>query len=172
MQGRVAFGLVVAMLVATAATAEERRQLQAHEHGHSALDIALEGGRVVMELAAPGADIVGFEHEATTEVEQAAIAAAKAALAEPLALFILPPAAGCKVAEAAIELDTAEGHAGFHADYTLNCANPAALGSINFAFFDRFPNAQVIKVRLASEHGQASWEVERAAPHLALDEVG
>lgn len=172
MRGRLALGLALVALVAATATAEERRQLEAHEHGHSSLDIAIECNRVAMELRAPGADIVGFERPAATEAERTAVAAAKAALAEPLALFALSPVAGCKVAEATVELDTGKGHTGFHAAYTLDCADPAALGAIDFAYFERFPNAQAVEVRLISERGQAIWEVERAAPRLALGELG
>ena len=42
--------------------AEETRQLDAHEHGVGALNIAFDQGRVAIEFHAPGADIVGFEY--------------------------------------------------------------------------------------------------------------
>jgi hypothetical protein len=85
---------------------EEHRELGAHEHGHGTLNIAVEDSRVAMELEVPGMDIVGFEHEATTEDQKAALKKAKAELARPLDLFKLSAAAGCSVKEAKVELET------------------------------------------------------------------
>ena len=56
---------LMAALGATAQAAE-RRELGAHEHGHSKLNLAVEGTLVVMEIAAPGLDVLGFEHPAET----------------------------------------------------------------------------------------------------------
>jgi hypothetical protein len=179
----VAFALAAA-LTATAALAEERRELGAHEHGHSTLAIAVEGTRMTMELAAPGADIVGFEHAAGTDEQRAVVEQAETALADPLSLFVPSSAAGCRVAAAAAELETdhaeehageagaeheAAGHTEFHAAYTLDCAAPAELVSVTFAFFERFPAAEEVEVTLLTERGQAVYEVTRTAPRLVLD---
>ena len=76
----------VAALMCAPAFAETR-ELDAHEHGHGAFNIAFEGDKVLMELEAPGADIVGFEHAATSAEDRAAVDAAIADLAKPLQLF-------------------------------------------------------------------------------------
>ena len=86
------------------AAEESRRDLAAHEHGRGALAIAVENNAVWMELEAPGADIVGFEHAAESEADKAAVEAAKQALSRPLALFTLPEGAGCAVADARVAL--------------------------------------------------------------------
>ena len=65
------------ILISSAVTAEETRQLGAHEHGHGTLNIAIEGTTVSMELEVPGSDIVGFEHVAATPEQKAAYASAK-----------------------------------------------------------------------------------------------
>lgn len=93
------------LALATPALAEETRQLDAHVHGVGELNIAIEGETVAMELHVPGADIVGFEHAAESEEDQAKVAAALETLTSPLALFALPEAAGCAVTEAAAELE-------------------------------------------------------------------
>jgi hypothetical protein len=184
--------LVVGVMMAVAASvqATERRELGAHEHGHSKLNLAVEGTRVAMEIAAPGLDVLGFEHPPETEAEKAAVEAGKAALAEPLALFVLPQAAGCRVIEAAVVLEQEEaGHAGeehageaahaeeghgeelhseFGGRYMLDCADPGALTDITFAWFDRFPNAKEVEVTLVTAKGQTSFEVERGDPPLAI----
>jgi hypothetical protein len=167
MRGGVVLGLAAA-LGAGAATAAERRELGAHVHGRSTLAVAVEGTRVTMELVAPGMDIVGFEHAAGTDEQRAAVERAKAALADPLALFVLPPASGCGTAEATVGLEAGESHAEFYAEYALDCANPAELGSITFVFFEHFPAAEEVEVTLVTERRQTTYEVTRATPRLVL----
>ena len=89
--------ILTAITTVPALAGDERRQLGAHEHGHGRLNIAVEGGSVAMELIAPAADIVGFEHEPKTDEQRTAIEQAKGTLADPLALFVLPPSAGCRL---------------------------------------------------------------------------
>ena len=91
-------------------TTAARRELGAHEHGASALDVAIEGGRVEMRLESPAMDVVGFEHEPSTDAQRAAIEEARATLAEPMALFAPPEAAGCEVAEASVKHVFEGGH--------------------------------------------------------------
>ena len=86
-----------------ARAADEHRELGPHVHGHGKLNIAVENKRVSMELEVPGMDIVGFEHDASTDDQKAAVEKAKAQLAQPLAVFKLPAAAGCTVADAKVE---------------------------------------------------------------------
>ncbi|MEM7544138.1 MAG: DUF2796 domain-containing protein [Pseudomonadota bacterium] len=106
-----AFSLTV--LAAVAAHAESR-ELDAHQHGHGTLNIAVEGATVAMELEAPGADIVGFEHPAETAEDRALIDAAIAQLAKPLELFTIPEAAGCTVTTANVALIGEENHEDAH----------------------------------------------------------
>ena len=148
-------------LVATfgaTANAAERRELGAHEHGHSKLNLAVEGTRVAMEIAAPGLDVLGFEHPAATGEEKAAVETGKATLGEPLGLFVLPAAAGCRVVEAAVELlqeehegeehgeaengDDAALHNEFQGSYTLDCADPGALTEHHLRLVRPVPQCQ------------------------------
>lgn len=96
---------VIALLAAFPAFAETTREMDAHEHGVGVLNIAIDGTTVAMEFEAPGADIVGFEYEAKSDADLAAIDAAVGTLAAPLDLFVMSDAAGCSVdmAEAALE---------------------------------------------------------------------
>lgn len=188
--------LIISFLVPTAVFAQQTRELGAHEHGHSALNIAIEGTQVIMELEAPGADIVGFEYAAKTAQDRAKLDAAIAGLSKPLSLFVLPAAAGCTVTAASAGLidgsehgnedghDSAEkahdhdhdGHAAeegadhteFHAEYLLTCTDPSAIDRIEFAFFETFPNAQEVEVQMISDKGSQGFEVGREAPVLDL----
>lgn len=171
------------ILSTTSAIAEDTRQLDTHEHGVGALNVALEGTTVAMEFHAPGADIVGFEYEAKSADDRAAIDAAVATLARPLDLFVLPADAACSVTRATAELEKEEGaddhdahddhpeeasHAEFHADYMLTCANPAALTEITFAYFEVFENAVEVEVQVITSAGAQAFEVERDNPTLDL----
>jgi hypothetical protein len=173
-----------------AIAAEEHRQAGAHEHGHGTLDVAIEGKRVSMTLAVPGADIVGFEHEATTQEQKEKVAKAKKILADALAVFAFPAAAGCKLTEAKIEVGAEEHehkdehkkdaggkaeeehHSEFHAEYALSCDVPEKLTGIEFKYFELFPDAEELDVNVASENGQTKYEVTREKPSLKLGEVG
>lgn len=185
--------VALATLTASAAFADETRQLDAHEHGVGQLDIAFDGTQIAMELHAPGADIVGFEYAATSAEDRSKVDAAVATLARPLDLFTLPANAGCSVVQASAELEHEEahndndhddeheekghedkdhakeaGHTEFHAKYLLTCADPAAASLITFAYFDAFPNALELEVQLISDKGANAFEVERDAPSLDL----
>ncbi len=196
--------LSLAILAAGAAHSQSR-ELDAHQHGHGTLNIAVEGASVAMELEVPGADIVGFEHPAETAEDRALVDAAIAQLAKPLELFVIPAAAGCTVTTANVELmgeddheedhedehddkdehaedhkdeddhkdehaDEAgeEGHNEFHAEYALTCADPTAIDAIEFAYFERFPNAAELDIQLISDKGAKGFEVERDEPRLSL----
>lgn len=103
-------GLIWSSVASMALAEESKRELGAHEHGHSAINIAIEGDRVEMEMIAPGADVVGFEHVATSEADKAAIEQAEVTLGEPLALFGFADAAGCVVENVAVEIEGEERH--------------------------------------------------------------
>jgi hypothetical protein len=61
-----------------------------------------------------------------------------------------------------------ESHTEFHAEYAITCDSPGDLGTIDFAFFERFPDAQEIELTLITESGQTRYEVERDAPRIDL----
>lgn len=181
--------LLLAVFATTPAFADETRQLGAHEHGVGHLNIAFDGTQIAIELEAPGADIVGFEHAAESAEDRAAVEDAVARLARPLDLFIMPEAAACSVVQANAELESEAAHdehahddqahdehdhaakathSEFHAEYLLTCADPSAAASITFAYFDAFPNALELEVQVVTEQGATAFEVGRDAPTLDL----
>jgi hypothetical protein len=173
---------------AFSASAEEpHRQLGAHVHGHGRLNIAMEGKKLTMELEVPGADIVGFENEPSTPEQRAAIAEAKAKLANGLALFVPPAEARCELEEVRVSTEAEyedehshhEGAAGdkegeehrhseFHVTYTAGCRALPKLTSLTFEYFKVFPGAQELDIAVISPKGQSSFEVKRDKPNLDL----
>jgi len=176
--------------IAFPAYAEEHRQLGAHVHGHGHLNIAIEDKTVSIELEVPGADIVGFEHEASTPEQKAALEKAKAKLADGLSLFTPTAAANCTQKSAKISVEAEHGdehehpaeggkapakeeeedhhHSEVHAEYAFECASPARLASMTFDYFKAFPNAQELDISVISPKGQSSAEVKRDKPYLDL----
>ena len=174
------------------AIAEEHRELGPHEHGVGRLNIAVEGKRVSMELEVPGADIVGFEQEASTEEQKAAVSKAKNTLKGALKVFELPAEAKCRLAEAKVAIDAedhdhdAAGHEGakheggeeeghhseFHATYAIDCTAPEKLTGIQFRYFELFAGARKLDINLVTEKGQNHYEVTRESPKLEFGEIG
>ena len=194
----IAIGVAISLMTFIHAAEAEQRQLGAHEHGHGKLNIAVEDKRVQMELEVPGADIVGFEHMATTPEEKAQVAQAEEQLKDALKQFVLPAAASCTLVKVDLGIDTGgdeehvhehehehenigrkgdhkedahEGevrHTEFHATYALDCASPEQIKMIHFAYFKSFPNARSLSVNIVSETQQGSYEVTANKPDIDL----
>ena len=181
-----------AMLIGSQANATER-ELAAHQHGHGFLNIAIEGSTMWIELETPGADIVGFEHPARSDADKAAIADATARLGDPVGLFGIPSQASCTLETVTVspvgyglgmddDHDTDSDHdahdehaneeesfhAEFYAEYSLQCADPAAITSLIFTYFDVFPGAEEVQVTVITEDGQGGHEVTGDSPIMRL----
>jgi hypothetical protein len=96
-------------LVTPGAGAEEKhdhdqkhRQHDAHVHGIAALNLALEGEEVHIELDSPAANIVGFEHAPSSEADHAALDKAVATLRKGDQLFIFNKETGCRMEKAMV----------------------------------------------------------------------
>ncbi|MEO6677900.1 MAG: DUF2796 domain-containing protein [Pseudomonas sp.] len=189
---RLLLALPFALLpLAVAHAADEHGSLGAHEHGVGRLNAALDGQTLELELESPAMNLVGFEHAATSDADKAKVAAAKAKLENPLALFNLPKAAGCKVATQELESplfgdkpdadehdddhDEADkdghehhhDHSEIHAHYQFSCSAPGALKTLDLAtIFNTFPATQKIQVQLISPSGQQGVEVTAKAAAL------
>ena len=151
----------------------QHREHKAHVHGHAALNVAIEGKRVEMELEAPGADIVGFEHRAESAGDKAAVQSAKARLANASKLFRFTEAAGCALEMAKVELEVEkdDGHGEFHAYYVFACAAPERIEDLSFPFFDAFPRSEELEVQLITSRGSHAYEVERDTPRIELGAI-
>jgi hypothetical protein len=134
---------------------------------------------------------VGFEHEPSTAEQRAALAEAKAKLANASVLFAPEPKAGCTLEQVKVSAEAGHGHehehhdheaqgggpghekeeAGhseFHGEYIFTCASPSRLTAMTFDYFKEFPNAQELDITVASPKGQSSFEVKRDTPSLDL----
>lgn len=90
--------------VTLAATAQEHRELEAHVHGVGEVNLAIDGTHLLVELHAPGMDIVGFEHAAGSEADREAVAGALERLERAASVLTLPRSAGCEMETASVDL--------------------------------------------------------------------
>lgn len=95
----IAISIGLACIAPNALLAEEK----AHVHGQGQLNLAIDGKELEIELIAPGADIVGFEHDAKSDDDKAAVQAAVAKLKDVAVVLGIPDAAKCTLEEAEIE---------------------------------------------------------------------
>ncbi|MVW89594.1 DUF2796 domain-containing protein [Pseudomonas sp. PB101] len=188
---RLLLALPFAMLPLTVAHAatehdHEHASLGAHEHGVGRLNAALDGKTLELELESPAMNLVGFEHVASSDADKAKVAAARALLEQPLALFNLPKAAGCVVENQELESplfgdapdadddhdedakdEHHHDHSEIHAHYQFTCATPAALKTLDLAnIFNSFPATQKIQVQLIGPSGQQGVEVKSKSAAL------
>ncbi len=171
---------------------EARREVAPHVHGEGKLAVAIEGGTVSMELEAPAKDIIGFEHAPKTAKEKKLVADAKARFTDGGKLFALPSQAQCKQTSVATELHGLAGpkagkghshgkhthakadagggaqHAEFRVTYVFACNTPAALKTLDLAYFAAFKGAEKLEVSLIGPKGQASMEASREKPSVDL----
>lgn len=170
---------------------EESHSHGAHEHGHGLLNFVVDGNQLMIELQAPAADLVGFEHAATTAEEKAQYAKALAQLKQPETLFGIAPAAACQLAHQEIKApqpeedheghdhDAAhdEDHANHdhdaaheqheHADlgaiYTYNCTAPDRLNGLTAKLFSVYPSLSKLTVQGILPSGQTAAELTPTA---------
>ncbi|TWI52438.1 uncharacterized protein DUF2796 [Pseudomonas duriflava] len=150
--------------------------LDAHEHGVAQLNVALEEQSLELELHSPAMNIVGFEHAAQSAQDKLTVEKAKQQLQDPLVLFKIPTAAGCKTAN--VDLDSplfaADGdhdhkHSDIEADYELTCAHPEALTVLDLSgLFTHFSATHRVQAQAVTPHGQKGAELTPDASRLEL----
>ncbi|HAU4894615.1 TPA: DUF2796 domain-containing protein [Aeromonas hydrophila] len=167
----------------------------AHEHGHGHLNLVLDGNQLMIELQAPTADLVGFEHAAKSDEEKAQYAKAMAQLKQPDALFRFDPAAGCKLTLQELQAAKEDhdhdhghdhdhdhqksdgkhdehhhddaGHADIGAMYTYTCATPAKLTGLEATLFSVYPSLEKLTVQGILPSGQTAGELTPSANKLS-----
>ncbi len=167
---------------------EEKRHAEAHEHGAAKLAMALDGGELVVEFTSPGVNIVGFEHEAKSADEKAAVEAAIEQLGSGDDLFAFD-GGGCTLAEADVsaegllaedhhedehdhgdhhddhdehEHEGGEAHAEFDVTYTFSCETPDELTGVSTSLFETWPGIEEIETVFLSDDHQISAELTSA----------
>ncbi|MFA0474165.1 DUF2796 domain-containing protein [Vibrio breoganii] len=101
---------------------ENFRQHSAHVHGSVEFNIAQDGRDLLVEILAPGADVVGFEHAPSNDEQRQALEKALTQLNAADSILKMSSAAGCELSTAQVSHtlggdDDHDGHDhGDHAD--------------------------------------------------------
>lgn len=153
--------------------------LEAHVHGVSELTLAMEGKVLEIEFISPAMNLVGFEHQARTENDMAALEIAQLVLAKADELFLISGTA-CTLVSASTDVSAVledshsapshaaksdahkhdpapnDSHSEITANYHYHCENMAELASISVALFEHFSGVHHIRVMWVKEAQQGA----------------
>jgi len=146
----------------------QHRQHGAHVHGIAALNLALEGQEVHIELDSPAANTVGFEHAPSSEADHSALDKAVATLKDGDRLFRFNAEAGCRMEKAGVTSALLSGehegetHSDIEAAYHFECAQPGKLTQLNVELFEAFPGMEKLNVQYVVESKQGAAQLTPA----------
>lgn len=146
----------------------------------AALDVAVEPGRITLQLDTPLDSLLGFERAPRTDAERKAADAAVARLRAGAALFRIDPAAACtlagvELASPALKLGppaAAAASGGEHADlealFSFDCQASAKAAYVDVELFGAFSRMARLDVQVAGAAGQRKATLRRPAKRVQL----
>jgi hypothetical protein len=172
---------------------EHFHQQEAHQHGIAEVTLAIEGDNVDMGLESPAANIVGFEHIASTLEQRGLINQAKTVLESPDKLFSFL-GTRCELRSSAIDVSSLlegeehepeeighkhsghdesghESHSEVSANYRFYCQQGSRLTAITLNFFEHFPGIETLHVVWVTDSIQGSAELTTASHTVYLKEM-
>ncbi|TON44399.1 zinc-binding protein [Vibrio parahaemolyticus] len=198
MPSKQVLAIVIGLSLSTVATAEEYRQHSAHVHGHVEFNIAQDGSDLLLEITAPGADVVGFEHAPENAEQEKTLQHAVATLEDSNALFAINPQAQCEIEEVHVEHSLGgqheehehhdhdehahhdhDGHEGhdhsehsdhgeFTVQYRFHCAQVGELSHIQTDWFNQFPSTESVNVNLFTDTTQSATSLTKSNTQIAI----
>ena len=169
------------------------RNPEAHEHGAGAMNIAIQGNEVEIELELPADNVVGFEHEARTAAEKKRVQNAAAKLKKAANVVVLPEGAACKLKKVEIKSALLEdhddhGHKDDHDDhgksekhddhgdhsefavhYHFECAKTALISILDISLFKHFPSTHTLRVQYITPNGQGAVQATSKSAQIKLN---
>lgn len=183
-------GVLVCLCTAVTGAEKEHREHDAHEHGHGSLDVVADGDELVIELRIPAVNVVGFEHEPSTDAQTQAVEAAVADFERAETLFTPSAAAKCRVEAIDIEFAGMQHHDGenhadhddetekekhdeethseLHAVYHFHCEAPDRLERLKVRVFDYLDAAEELSARVVTPSVQSATELRPGETVLML----
>lgn len=166
------------MLLALATGAAPALASKAHAHGVMALNVALEGPVLAVQLDAPQDTLVGHERRPKPGVETTAANAVLALLRDTPRWLKPDAAAGCALGTVVLQPGRLLGPAqpgekdGDHADVGVSvqwrCQTPAALKSLEVGLFNAFSRVSRIDVQVAGGSGPAKQVLRKGNARVVL----
>ena len=154
---------------------------QAHLHGVAELTLAIEGNKLEISLESPAANIVGFEHKATSKQQIKAVEQAKSILQSSPSLFSFS-GSDCVLQQATVDMSAlieqdhhdhhddehGDGHSEVSADYHYQCAQGERLDSISVNLIALFPSFEKLNVMWLSDSQQGAAELTAKSPVIRI----
>lgn len=186
--------LAVALLLTSmgvSSTESEHREHDAHEHGQGLLNVVAESNELAIEFRIPAANVVGFEHEPSTDEQRRAVEKALAVFRRSEALFAPSEAAECRVETVEVKLAGMEHHEGdeeehhkdhakeeeghaeeahseLHGEYHFHCESPEKLEQLQVHLFDHLQDAEAIEAQVVTATVQTAVELRPSEAVLEL----
>lgn len=155
----------------------ETHSMKAHVHGIAELEVAAFGKHRVVALFSPAANLLGFEHAASTPSQIDKVKAAEQLLKEK-PLIALSPSTDCQLTSIdtgslSAFLQPSAHQASEHQDIEIvwqyQCSSPTAPTNIDAsALFAAFSGLEQLNVSVASEAGQTGGRLNPTSPLLTL----
>lgn len=166
--------ILAALLAAPLAQAQAQH---AHVHGVLKLDVAVDGRTLTIAIDSPLDNVVGFERAPRSDAEKKTVAEAVAQLRAADRLFVIDPAAGCKLDQIDLDApalglgqpnaDAPSGHADLEGTFSFQCNDATKARFIDVGFFKAFRNTRQIDVQIASPQGQFKRTLKQPVGRLA-----
>lgn len=169
--------LVVTLCLTTplALHAATERDLDSHVHGGATLNIAFGDKELFVEFDSPWMNMVGFEHEPSTDEQRASIAESVQHLQQGNELFTFA-GAQCDMVEVVVENSMDREHEGDHDEhgdeeegaehsavrvsYVFGCTELESLETIDVELFSAWPGIDDIDVQLVGPKSQNAMELD------------
>ena len=144
-------------------------QQDAHLHGYTELMIAIEGSRLEISFESPAANIVGFEHRASSSEQLQLVEGAKEILESPIELFSFS-GGDCSINRASADFSALVGqdtehqhhkpsHSEITASYQFDCSEAQSLDAIKVNLIKRFSRIEQVRVIWITDAKQGSAEL-------------
>jgi hypothetical protein len=153
--------------------AESHEEHGAHEHGAATLSLATGAEGLEIMLESPAANIVGFEHAASTDEDKKKLADAKAKLEVGADLFSINPEAECTLKSAEVvsallgnaeKAQDGETHNDMDVTWAFACAKPTELKEVTTKLFAAFPEGfQKVTAEWVTDKGASAQELAKDA---------
>ncbi|ELP1876957.1 DUF2796 domain-containing protein [Vibrio vulnificus] len=175
---KTSLAILVGLSFSALASAQEGfRQHDAHVHGQVEFNIAQDGHDLLLEITAPGADVVGFEHAPENTEQENQLKAAVEKLSQADLMVQINEAAKCTIENVSVthtlggeEHDGHEhdGHGAFTVEYQYHCDNVAALNKLETDWFKQFPATQAIQANVLTDKVQSALALSPAHSTVSL----
>lgn len=157
-------------------------QHHAHEHGKITLNLVVDRDTLVVELDAPAANVIGFEHEPRNDTERNSVLSAAAWIRRGDDLFRTPEEAGCRFVRTEFQdpvwerahSEDAQGdeyhehHTDYEARFLYRCTDPRRLSWIEPAMLAKLPNVREAQINIVGPGGQRGETVKDLHARIRL----